>query len=304
MSLSSAAMSQSYSSTSAPRRPGFLRRLIMFLLFVAGIVGLIVLINFYQVNLPPFWMTVFAILGVGLATGAGARLLFYKSAGLVRFFMMLIVLFAAMFVLGIYTNWQIGIGPLNPWFVGDIDPYELIQLGAAFLVACIAMEAWWKPAVKIEDEYYAPDVRHSSRSRYSEPLPVEVSTYSAPRSSSARSSPAVQVRPSQGLTYQAKGRSRLKFAKANTKTRSRGTHSEKLILAHTPQPTRSRRKRLFKRKPQLQISMYEEHKCPFCLEEVKRNDPRGVKKCEVCNTLHHADCWAITGFCQVPHLNT
>jgi hypothetical protein len=29
-----------------------------------------------------------------------------------------------------------------------------------------------------------------------------------------------------------------------------------------------------------------------------------VKKCEVCNTLHHADCWAITGMCQVPHLNT
>src|SRR5690349_11910915 len=299
MSLSSAAMSQSYSSTSAPRRTGFLRRLIVFVLFVAGILGLLVLINFYQTNLPELWMTIFAILGVGLASGSGARLLFYKWPGFIRFLLMVLVLFPAMFVLGIYTDWKIGIGPLNPWFEGDIDPYELIQLGGAFLVACIALEAWWKPAVRIDDEY-VPEVRHSSRSRRSESIPVE--TYSSPRSS-ARSASALQVRPSTGITYQAKGRSRLKFAKANTKTRSRGSHAEKLMLAHTPQPTRSRRKRLFKRKPQLQISMYEEHKCPFCLEEVKRNDPRGVKKCSVCHTLHHADCWDITGMCQVPHLN-
>jgi hypothetical protein len=48
----------------------------------------------------------------------------------------------------------------------------------------------------------------------------------------------------------------------------------------------------------------EEHRCPYCLDAVARTDPRGVKECEVCHTLHHADCWAITGICQVPHLNT
>ncbi len=47
-----------------------------------------------------------------------------------------------------------------------------------------------------------------------------------------------------------------------------------------------------------------EDRCPYCLDIVKRNDPRGVKVCEVCGTPHHADCWAITGKCQVPHLNT
>jgi hypothetical protein len=26
-----------------------------------------------------------------------------------------------------------------------------------------------------------------------------------------------------------------------------------------------------------------------------------VVECEICHTLHHADCWAITGACQVPH---
>lgn len=51
------------------------------------------------------------------------------------------------------------------------------------------------------------------------------------------------------------------------------------------------------------VSVVEE-RCPYCLDVVKRNDPRGVKVCEVCRTPHHADCWAITGKCQVPHLNT
>jgi hypothetical protein len=46
-----------------------------------------------------------------------------------------------------------------------------------------------------------------------------------------------------------------------------------------------------------------EDRCPYCLDIVKRNDPRGVKVCEVCGTPHHADCWSITGKCQVPHLN-
>jgi hypothetical protein len=45
----------------------------------------------------------------------------------------------------------------------------------------------------------------------------------------------------------------------------------------------------------------EEHRCPFCLELVEPDDPRGIVECQVCHTQHHADCWAITGACQVPH---
>jgi hypothetical protein len=45
----------------------------------------------------------------------------------------------------------------------------------------------------------------------------------------------------------------------------------------------------------------EEHRCPYCLELVEPNDPRGIKICPECHTYHHADCWAVTGACQVPH---
>ena len=37
--------------------------------------------------------------------------------------------------------------------------------------------------------------------------------------------------------------------------------------------------------------------------DIKRNDIRGSVECPICHTLHHKDCWDITGTCQVPHLN-
>jgi ribosomal protein L37AE/L43A len=45
----------------------------------------------------------------------------------------------------------------------------------------------------------------------------------------------------------------------------------------------------------------EEHICPYCLETVVPNDPRGLRKCPFCKTWHHGDCWAEVGECQVPH---
>jgi hypothetical protein len=62
-----------------------------------------------------------------------------------------------------------------------------------------------------------------------------------------------------------------------------------------------KRKRVTHRKPRLQLSEEEEHRCPYCLELIDPDDPRGTVECKICHTLHHADCWAITGACQVPH---
>ena len=45
----------------------------------------------------------------------------------------------------------------------------------------------------------------------------------------------------------------------------------------------------------------EEHVCPYCLEEVVKNDSRGVKICPECGTWHHDDCWSLTGSCGVAH---
>jgi ribosomal protein L37AE/L43A len=289
MSIRTATMSNFYSPMK--RRPGFFRKLVVTLLFVVCIGGFMALFQTYQKNLSSFWMMVFAVLSIGLASGAASRASFYQWSGLVRFFVILLVLPLGLFVLGVLTNWQMGIGPLNPWAKGIIPQDELIQLGGAFLVAFICLEAWWKPSSKFED---AAEAQRSSRSR--EQMPVTAAMQSV--------QPRRQARAQEGLTFLPKRDSRPKFLKANKARNRKIPAVDKLILSNTAHTTRSRSKRLFNRKPKLQISLYEEHRCPFCLEEVKRNDSRGVKKCEVCNTLHHADCWAITGNCQVPHLNS
>ncbi len=67
-----------------------------------------------------------------------------------------------------------------------------------------------------------------------------------------------------------------------------------------------RARRMASPKPQdsaVRLVGKEEHRCPFCLQEVVPNDPRGVKTCPVCHTQHHADCWDVTGVCQVPHIH-
>ena len=71
----------------------------------------------------------------------------------------------------------------------------------------------------------------------------------------------------------------------------------------TPSPAR-RFKPVRQRRRRAQLISFKgqtEHRCPFCLEIVRRRDKRGVVICPECKTPHHADCWAVTGMCQVPH---
>jgi ribosomal protein L37AE/L43A len=81
--------------------------------------------------------------------------------------------------------------------------------------------------------------------------------------------------------------------KSRKKTNIR-LHSRRPQLASHPKPARSTASGIH-------LIGKEEHRCPYCLEEVTSNDARGVKICPICHTYHHADCWAVTGACQVPH---
>jgi hypothetical protein len=63
------------------------------------------------------------------------------------------------------------------------------------------------------------------------------------------------------------------------------------------------RRRESRQRGHVRLLGVEEHRCPYCLDVVERHDPRGVVTCKVCHTRHHADCWAVTGMCQVPHHN-
>lgn len=51
----------------------------------------------------------------------------------------------------------------------------------------------------------------------------------------------------------------------------------------------------------IKVNGVTEERCPYCLDQIVKNDPRGVRVCPICHTPHHADCWAMTGNCQIPH---
>ena len=90
--------------------------------------------------------------------------------------------------------------------------------------------------------------------------------------------------------------------------------SSKMSSSSTTQKSKSSKKKSPKHKIKVPVSNWshhnnndvklmgeEEHVCPYCLEEVVKNDSRGVMVCPECHTWHHQDCWAITGGCGVAH---
>ncbi len=87
----------------------------------------------------------------------------------------------------------------------------------------------------------------------------------------------------------------------------RGRTGSMIRLPTVPRRTKSKTVRAHRgghARSGLRVLRNVEDRCPYCFDVIKRNDPRGVKVCEVCGTPHHADCWAVTNKCQVPHLNT
>lgn len=88
-----------------------------------------------------------------------------------------------------------------------------------------------------------------------------------------------------------KSSSKAKNATVKVKSKSKTIAVKKKAI-----PSRSRRKA-----NNVTLVGREEHRCPYCLELVKKNDPRGVVICPDCGTWHHKDCWNVTGSCQIAH---
>ncbi len=314
--MAARAFPMSNSLPSVNRKSGFTRRLFALLVFVMGIAFWTFLISQNQRIVSRDLMAVFSIVMVALAAGLGSRFLYYGRNWFVRLITAWASLIAGLFFLGYLTNWKTGFGPIEFWRT-SYDWVEITQLGGGMLLVIVALSAWWHgPAVQ-------PVTRKAKRSRPAkrpveremerprEPRPVERERLRQQSREQPRAVPSrTTTNQPTGLFSFARRHSepkplRLKVAKqARAITRST-PQAERVVIGRLTKNVRpSRLRKLFQRTPELQISTHEEHRCPFCLEDVKRNDPRGVKECSVCHTLHHGDCWDITGMCQVPHLNS
>lgn len=182
-------------------------------------------------------------------------------------------------MLGVFTGWKVGLGPFV-FRTGHFDWAGLIQLVLGTLAATLALFAWRRPDPVIVTSLAEQEPPTQPTVMVADPEPV---------------APPKRVKtPRTRLAKLEK--------KARTSTSSKSRTRTKVKSDAKPKAASTSKRRT--RKADVQFANAEENRCPYCLELVEPNDARGIVECDICHALHHADCWAITGACQVPHLNS
>lgn len=299
-----------------------LRKLVLiFLLVTALALGLIILFT-EKPGYPEWMQNGLAVAAIAIAAALGSRFTLKKRNGFIRFLAAAAALAAGLYILGAASGWKYGIGPFVTWpRTWDWDAIAQLSLGV-YLVF-LALAAWRRRAPKVPA--YAPqrqiepmlrEIKPGAATYYAPPAPRKKPVRSTPRTSRKLPAPAADkkpaaaarqavapraaaavIRPAPPLRPAVPSQPALKVKRGN-----KGNGKVRTITA--ADFPKARKPRRGGRKAAVQFAVVEDHRCPFCLDPVSRADPRGVVECEVCHALHHKDCWDITGFCQVPHLNS
>lgn len=255
-----------------------LGRITLVVLFTT-VVGL-VLFMLFLINrvVAPVVLKYAVVAAVGLGAGFNTRSMFPERSAIFRVLTAFFAIFISLGVLNVFSRGFIGLNLLRAY--PSLTPWEgPISFGLAAVCAWLALRGWSGSAREIIVEPRAQSA------------PVTI-VEPAPRTRQTRRAPG-------------------SFASSLTSLRDR-TIARLSALAPAPRRTTTKRRKPAKTKTRratrpvrrsagVHLSGEVEHMCPYCLEPVVKNDRRGVKVCKVCKTWHHADCWAITGVCQVPH---
>jgi hypothetical protein len=221
---------------------------------------------------------------IAIVAGLGAQLILSQRDGLFRFVAAMTADVAGVYLLGFVSSGKYGISKFG-WLPRSVDYDGLNLIGLGFIIIMFMSMLFRRTKVIVVPE----PLQGIAPERESENIA------------------SVQVDPSNSISVSGLNRPRISWSRffnpgAVSAGRSNGRHSgmvQPAKVAPAVAPKRRRRK-----KPRVQLALVGEHRCPYCLDNVVRSDPRGIKECPVCHTLHHKDCWDITGSCQVPHLNT
>lgn len=269
-------MNQSESSTLG----GLLERIALVVLITA-VGGLLFLLLFtLDLQVPREWLKYVLIAALGLAAGFSARLLLAGHNFYLKLLSGLVALLIALAMLNVASRGFVGLDLLRLYpATGAWDGGLAFAISA--VVAWLVLQAWTRPRRVLVEPRAAPQ-------SISLPAP-------APRPASRLTSTARRGGPSLINSFNAwRVRTGVQLARL-VPAPGRGATTRRRTARPKPGA------RLLRRSRAVHLSGAMEHVCPYCLEDVRKNDSRGVKICKVCGTWHHADCWAITGVCQVPH---
>ena len=278
MALRAAAMNSADISPQFRKSHHLMRKLVLLLLLTSAYALGLVILLMKVAWLPLILFSYFSDCTVAVISGFGARLLLSKRNWFIRSITASVTPLVGLAILGYFSDWKIGIDVIA-LRGGYISWEDLSHLVLGITVSWAALWAWYRPAAR-DEEFSTNDE------------PVHPVVIPEPRRTRLSRSWSLQPRLRIGTG-----------ASTHSGNGSRPSVRLRLQLM-TRQPVRPNLRSSLMHRPHVQLAVVEEHRCPYCLETVSRTDPGGVKECEVCHSLHHADCWAITGMCQVPHLNT
>lgn len=256
-----------------------LGRVILVILTSMVSAGALLLLFWANLYIPPFLVAGIVLTGIGLISGIAARWFLRRNTAALKLLAGLTGLSFSLALIGVITEGAIGLSltPKGLSGLGGPDWRGLLQIAWSGLMTWLILWAWRKP-IRIKEP--APRTARTRLKRRSTP---KVVTPKSERKSPLDSISKRIPRPTMKVGTKKK-RSPVKVTQAK---KSRRIGMPNLRLKRSPEVVR--------------LVGKEEHHCPYCLEIVEKGDARGVKVCSICRTWHHADCWAVTDACQVPH---
>ncbi len=287
------------------------------LVILSVVITSLIIPTFFLLNqtVTPPLINITTIAVIGFVSGLSARLMLRQNTGLLRALSVLLSLFISLAYLNHITNGYLGLKPLD-FNRSTPDWADLGQIALGAMIAWLVLHAWKSPAhTKKIDSSIPVKLTAPPASRSTTQAKASVSSQRASLPSffyqpfwqaqwSSFHSSCQQLGKKILLIFPHPKHAQSKNPKNARAKTSGASKAASLQAQKRRQPinaiARSSRRQ---KKPHVQLVGEEEHRCPYCLEIIKPNDPRGVVVCPICHTYHHADCWAITGTCQVPHLH-
>ena len=249
----------------------FMILLVAVLTFLAGM-GLLLYFQQYQLTNPIIERSLI-ILITGLVAGFSTRIILRKWHIFWRVLIPFIAVGLGIFLLDKINseNYELVFIARTPW--SEPVGIDLVQIGLGYVMGLLALFI---------------GMRRKSKQRIikSQPKP-KTKTKSRPAAKGAQ----------KPILFITKHVDRKK--KITKKITKKPILSRSLPLRKTTRLITSKPRRLFRK--DVKLLGETEHRCPYCLELVKKKDARGVVICPECKTWHHKDCWDITGSCQVAH---
>ena len=303
-------------------------RIVLVVLTAVVVAAVIPLLFLFNQAIMPLALKIIAVVCVGIASGFAARQLLSAHTRLLSMLVAFIAVYASLWLLNPLTAGYIGIQPFQAWAGPDWN--GLLQLALGTIIAWLALQAWRKPG-KAGRITTAPVSSQPSREASPKRRKIAQASNSKRNSRSTRAARTkVTSRPEWQLPLLLQSRYWIEIWKNAQAWTRRNIQSAQFKLSNMTEQLSKQVNRIFvrpseriksrqksiqvrARKPQVRpkkrpptsvrLTGAVEHRCPFCLEPVDKKDKRGVKVCAICHTHHHADCWEVTGTCQVPHMH-